>query len=210
MRFRISVYCASISRALRGVCASQTIVPGAGGVGVRSCTSSFDNTTSGSCGTSPAPRNPARIFSGVNVFLNATLNAGRKVLRKIRLLHSAIFCTRMKRLCLRARDPTVIDNTTPIDACYSVRTRCHSHHQVSTAVITLTAKVSMCVRFKLSTLPHSLCRATPLASPAHLKQNSTAWLASASPLSFLVFRFWPCSCVRIRPCCPIMTPGVYR
>jgi hypothetical protein len=79
MRFRISVDCASISRALRGVRASQATVPGAGSVGVRSYTSSFNNTTSGSYGTSPAPQNPARMFSSINVFSKAALKASRKV-----------------------------------------------------------------------------------------------------------------------------------
>jgi hypothetical protein len=51
----------------------------AGGVSVRSCISSFNNTTLGLCGASPAPRNPARIFSSVNVFLKAALKASRKV-----------------------------------------------------------------------------------------------------------------------------------
>jgi hypothetical protein len=54
-------------------------VPSAGGVSVRSCTSSFNNTTLGSCRTSLAPRNPARMFSAVNVFLKAALKASRKV-----------------------------------------------------------------------------------------------------------------------------------
>jgi hypothetical protein len=54
-------------------------VPSAGGVGVRSCISSFNNTTLGLCGTSLAPRNPARMFSGVNVFSKAALKAIRKV-----------------------------------------------------------------------------------------------------------------------------------
>jgi hypothetical protein len=54
-------------------------VPGAGGVGVRSCISSFDNITSGSCRASPAPRNPTQTFSSVKVFLKAALKAGRKV-----------------------------------------------------------------------------------------------------------------------------------
>jgi hypothetical protein len=54
-------------------------VPGAGGVSVRSCTSSFNNTTLGLYGTSLAPQNPARMFSSVNVFLKAALKAGRKV-----------------------------------------------------------------------------------------------------------------------------------
>jgi hypothetical protein len=54
-------------------------VPGIGGVSVRSCTSSFNNITLGSCRASLAPRNPARIFSSVNVFLKATLKASRKI-----------------------------------------------------------------------------------------------------------------------------------
>jgi hypothetical protein len=54
-------------------------VPGAGGVGVRSRTSSFDNTASRLYRTSPAPLNPAQIFSCVNVFSKAALKAGRKV-----------------------------------------------------------------------------------------------------------------------------------
>jgi hypothetical protein len=54
-------------------------VPSAGGVSIRSCTLSFNNTTSGSCRTSPAPRNPARMFSSVNVFSKAALKASRKV-----------------------------------------------------------------------------------------------------------------------------------
>jgi hypothetical protein len=54
-------------------------VPSVGSVGVRSCISSFDNTTLGSCGASLAPRNPAQIFSSVKVFLKAALKAGRKV-----------------------------------------------------------------------------------------------------------------------------------
>jgi hypothetical protein len=54
-------------------------VPSVGGVSVRSCTSSFNNTTLGLCGTSLAPRNPARMFSSVNVFLKVALKAGRKV-----------------------------------------------------------------------------------------------------------------------------------
>jgi hypothetical protein len=54
-------------------------VPDAGGVGVRSCTSSFDSTASRSYRTSLAPRNPAQTFSAVNVFLKANLKAGRKV-----------------------------------------------------------------------------------------------------------------------------------
>jgi hypothetical protein len=79
MRFRISVDYASISRVLRGIRASQAIVPSTGSVSIRSYTSSFNNTTSGLCGTSLAPRNPTRIFSGVNVFLKAALKASRKV-----------------------------------------------------------------------------------------------------------------------------------
>jgi hypothetical protein len=54
-------------------------VPSAGGVGVRSRTSSFNNTASGLNGTSPAPRNPAQMLSYVNVFLKAALKANRKV-----------------------------------------------------------------------------------------------------------------------------------
>jgi hypothetical protein len=54
-------------------------VPSVGGVGVRSYISSFNNTTLGLYGTSLAPRNPARIFSSINVFLKATLKASRKV-----------------------------------------------------------------------------------------------------------------------------------
>jgi hypothetical protein len=54
-------------------------VPSVGSVGVRSCTSSFDNTTLGSCGASPAPRNPAQTFSSVKVFSKAALKAGRNV-----------------------------------------------------------------------------------------------------------------------------------
>jgi hypothetical protein len=54
-------------------------VPSAGGVGVRSYTSSFDNTTLGSCRASLAPRNPAQIFSSIKVFLKAALKASRKV-----------------------------------------------------------------------------------------------------------------------------------
>jgi hypothetical protein len=51
----------------------------AGSVSVRSCILSFNNTTLGLCGASPAPQNPARIFSSVNVFLKAALKASRKV-----------------------------------------------------------------------------------------------------------------------------------
>jgi hypothetical protein len=54
-------------------------VSSAGGVSVRSCTLSFDNTTLGSCGASLAPQNPAQTFSSVNVFLKAALKASRKV-----------------------------------------------------------------------------------------------------------------------------------
>jgi hypothetical protein len=54
-------------------------VPSVGSVSVRSCIFSFDNTTLGSCEASLAPRNPARIFSAVNVFLKAALKASRKV-----------------------------------------------------------------------------------------------------------------------------------
>jgi hypothetical protein len=54
-------------------------VPSVGGVGVRSRTSSFDNTASGLNGTSPAPQNPAQILSYINVFLKAALKASRKV-----------------------------------------------------------------------------------------------------------------------------------
>jgi hypothetical protein len=54
-------------------------VPSVGSVSVRSCTSSFNNTTLGLCRASLAPQNPARIFSAVNVFLKAALKASRKV-----------------------------------------------------------------------------------------------------------------------------------
>jgi hypothetical protein len=54
-------------------------VPSAGGVSVRSCTLSFDNTASRLYRTSLAPQNPAQIFSFVNVFSKAALKAGRKV-----------------------------------------------------------------------------------------------------------------------------------
>jgi hypothetical protein len=54
-------------------------VPSIGDISVYSCTLSFDNTTSGSYRASSAPRNPARTFSSINVFLKATLNASKKV-----------------------------------------------------------------------------------------------------------------------------------
>jgi hypothetical protein len=54
-------------------------VPSAGGVSVYSYILSFNNTTLGSCRASLAPRNPARTFSSINVFLKATLKASRKV-----------------------------------------------------------------------------------------------------------------------------------
>jgi hypothetical protein len=54
-------------------------VPSVGSVGVRSYTSSFNNITLGLYRTSLAPRNPARIFSGINVFSKAALKAVRKV-----------------------------------------------------------------------------------------------------------------------------------
>jgi hypothetical protein len=54
-------------------------VPSVGSVGVRSCILSFNNITLGLCGTSLAPRNPARMFSSINVFVKAALKAGRKV-----------------------------------------------------------------------------------------------------------------------------------
>jgi hypothetical protein len=76
---RLRVLCASISRALRGVCASQATLSCCGGVGVRSLTSSFDKTASGLYGASPAPQKPARIVAGVNVYSKATLKAGKKI-----------------------------------------------------------------------------------------------------------------------------------
>jgi hypothetical protein len=54
-------------------------VPGAGGISICSCTSSFDNTASGLYGTSPAPQNSAQAFSAVNVFSKAALTVGRNM-----------------------------------------------------------------------------------------------------------------------------------
>jgi hypothetical protein len=54
-------------------------VSSVGSVSVYSCTSSFNNTALELCGTSLAPKNPARIFSRVNAFLKAALKASKKV-----------------------------------------------------------------------------------------------------------------------------------
>lgn len=65
------------SYALRGVCDSQAL-SGAGGVGVRSLTSSRNITASGSSGTSPAPRKLPQMLSLVKALEKADLKAARK------------------------------------------------------------------------------------------------------------------------------------
>jgi hypothetical protein len=64
---------------LLGVLDSHGVFSGAEGVGVRTTTLSFNSTASGLCGTIPAPRKLAQIFSFVIAFSNADLQAGRKV-----------------------------------------------------------------------------------------------------------------------------------
>jgi hypothetical protein len=65
------------SRKLLGVRASQRTSTRAGGVGLRSCTSSLDRTTSGWKGTRPAPQKAEQILAVVNAHVKATVRRAR-------------------------------------------------------------------------------------------------------------------------------------
>jgi hypothetical protein len=78
-RSRINIDWASSSRTLLGVRASYSTSAGIGrvAVGVRSCISSCDRTTSGCSRTRSAPRKAEYILATVNNRVKATLKAGR-------------------------------------------------------------------------------------------------------------------------------------
>ena len=82
----ISVVWASISQALLDVFGCQVVGLGAGGVGVRGFTSSFDSTTSGSSRTKPVAQKLDVIFPFKNAFSNTYAKAARKAFLSIWLM----------------------------------------------------------------------------------------------------------------------------
>jgi hypothetical protein len=74
---RININWSSSSCILLGVLASKKASGRVAGVGVQSCTSSFDRTMSGWSGTRPAPQKAEQILACVNDRSKAALKAGR-------------------------------------------------------------------------------------------------------------------------------------